>query len=87
MFYAYPADERSWTLKDQYLFGPDLLVAPVVRPGARTREVYLPAGASWTELHTGRSFDGGQDVTVDAPLAVIPVFARDDAQQELVGTI
>jgi alpha-D-xyloside xylohydrolase len=49
--------------------------------------VYLPSGASWTELHTARTFDGGQTITVEAPVAVIPVFARDDAQPELVGTI
>ena len=64
MFYGFPDDARAWTLGDQYLFGPDLLVAPVVEPGARSRQVYLPGGVTWTELHTGRSFDGGQDVTV-----------------------
>jgi alpha-D-xyloside xylohydrolase len=86
-FYGYPEDERSWTVDDQFLFGPDLLVAPVVQPGARQREVHLPAGATWTELHSGRTFDGGQTVTVDAPLAVIPVFARGDTQRELLGAI
>src|SRR4051794_8766515 len=78
MFYGYPDDERSWQLDDQYLFGPDLLVAPVLQPGARQREVFLPAGGSWTELSSGRRFDGGQVVTVEAPLAVIPVLARND---------
>ncbi len=87
MFYGFPDDERAWTLGDQYLFGPDLLVAPVVELGARSRQVYLPGGVTWTELHTGRSFDGGQDVTVDAPMAVIPVFARNDSLQQLVGAI
>jgi alpha-glucosidase (family GH31 glycosyl hydrolase) len=38
-------------------------------------------------MHTGRVFDGGQVVTVDAPLAVIPVFARDDTHPELMGFI
>jgi alpha-D-xyloside xylohydrolase len=87
MFYGYPGDERSWTVDDQFLFGPDLLVAPVVQPGAQEREVHLPAGATWTELHSGRSFDGGQTVTVDAALAVIPVFARGNTQRELLGAI
>ena len=64
MFYGYPDDERSWQVDDQYLFGPDLLVAPVVHPGARQREVFLPGGGSWTELSSGRTFDGGQVVTV-----------------------
>jgi alpha-D-xyloside xylohydrolase len=86
MFYGYPDDERSWTLEDQYLFGPDLLVAPIVEPGARARDVYLPRG-TWTELHSGRMFDGGQVVPAQAPLPVIPVFARDDTHPELVGRI
>ncbi|HSP20037.1 MAG TPA: TIM-barrel domain-containing protein [Myxococcaceae bacterium] len=87
MFYGYPDDERSWTVDDQYLFGPDLLVAPVVEPGARERDVYLPRGCAWTELHSRRTFDGGQVVMAQAPLAVIPVFARDDTHRDLVGTI
>jgi alpha-D-xyloside xylohydrolase len=87
MFYGYPGDERSWTADDQFLFGDDLLVAPVVQPGARQRDVHLPAGSRWTELHSGEAFDGGQSVTVEAPLAVIPVFARGDSQRELVGAI
>jgi len=87
MFYGFPDDERSWTLRDQYLFGPDLLVAPVVRPGARSRDVHLPGGASWTDLHTGRTYDGGGTVTLDAPLDVIPVLARDDTLRDLVGSI
>src|SRR3954471_20621716 len=87
MFYGYPDDDRSWQVDDQYLFGPDLLVAPVLQPGARQREVFLPAGGSWTELSSGRRFDGGQVVTVEAPLAVIPVLARNDSHPELVGTI
>ena|SRR5690242_8100185 len=87
MFYGFPGDERSWTLRDQYLFGPDLLVAPVVRPGDRTRDVHVPAGASWTDLHTGRTYDGGGTLTLDAPLDVIPVLARDGTHRELVGTL
>jgi alpha-D-xyloside xylohydrolase len=87
MFYGYPDDESSWTVEDQYLFGPDLLVAPVVQPGAQERNVYLPREGTWTDLHSGRTFDGGRVVTAGAPLPVIPVFARDDTHPELVGTI
>jgi alpha-D-xyloside xylohydrolase len=87
LFYAFPDDERSWTVDDQYLFGGDLLVAPVLEPGARQRDVHLPAGTTWTELHSGRTYEGGQTVTVDAPLAVLPVFARGDTHRDLVGAI
>ena len=56
------------------------MVAPVLYPGARTKEVYLPAGAKWVEVETGKVFDGGQTITVDAPLNVIPLFAKEGAK-------
>ena len=62
---------------DQFLFGPDLLVAPILHAGATSREVYLPAGAKWTDAWTGKEFKGGQTVTADAPLDKIPLYLRD----------
>jgi alpha-D-xyloside xylohydrolase len=79
LFMEFPADPTSWTVADQYLFGRDILVAPVVEAGARTREVYLPAGAEWTDHWTGSRYPGGAPVVVDAPLERIPFFLRDDA--------
>ena len=71
LFYQFPEDERVWEIKDQFLFGDQYLVAPVTEYGAREREVYLPAGARWTEQSTGKTYEGGR-----APLDVIPVFVR-----------
>lgn len=79
LFYEFPADPKSWDVSDEYLFGPDLLVAPVMEAGATQRLVYLPAGAQWTNAWTGEVLDGGQTVTVDAPLDTIPLFVRDGA--------
>ncbi|GII30036.1 glycoside hydrolase family 31 protein [Planotetraspora mira] len=76
----FPGDAAAWAVDDQFMFGRDLLVAPVTAPGARSREVYLPAGASWTHTDTGVVHLGGTRVTVDAPLNRIPLFARDDAR-------
>lgn len=87
LFYEFPTDEACWSVDDQYLFGAELLVAPVTTPGARRREVYLPAGATWTEVHSGTAYDGGQTVTADAPLAVLPLFLRDGTHPELVGAL
>lgn len=87
MFYEYPDDTRCWDLADQYMFGPDLLVAPVTRPGTRERAVYLPAGSRWTALHDGREYEGGQEIVVDTPLSVIPVLVRDGRRPELIGSL
>ena len=75
MFYEFPQDEACAELKDQYMFGADYLVAPVMAPGVRERSVYLPEG-SWQDVDTGRTYAGGQRVTVDAPLERIPVFRK-----------
>lgn len=87
MFHQFPGDETCWDLADQYMFGPDLLVAPVLEAGATDRGVYLPAGATWTDLHTGTRHDGGQWITADAPLDRIPVYTRDGALPDLIGAI
>jgi alpha-D-xyloside xylohydrolase len=79
LFVDFHDDPRCWDIDDQYLFGPDLLVAPILTLGARTREVYLPAGPTWTDPGTGQTYDGGQTVQVPAPLDRIPVLVRADA--------
>lgn len=80
LFLEFPGDAASWTVDDAYLFGRDLLVAPVLAAGARTRTAYLPAGAWWTDAWTGETYEGGTAVTVDAPLDRIPLFLRDGAR-------
>ncbi|GAA2748594.1 glycoside hydrolase family 31 protein [Amnibacterium kyonggiense] len=87
LFHEFPEDPAAWTAVDQYLFGPDLLVAPVTALGAREREVHLPAGATWVDLRSGEQHEGGRTVTVPAPLDSIPVFARDGALPELIGAL
>ena len=75
MWYAFPEDEACAALKDQYMFGDQYLVAPVLGPGLRERQVYLPAG-TWKNVDTGETLRGGRTVTVPAPLDVIPVFEK-----------
>jgi alpha-glucosidase (family GH31 glycosyl hydrolase) len=72
---AYPDDPNVWELGSQYLFGPDLLVAPVTRAGATHWPVYLPAG-TWYDFWTGERHEGGQSVSVETPLQTVPLFAR-----------
>ena len=76
MYYEFPADPACDGLKDQYMFGEKYLVAPVMQPGLRERSVYFPAGASWRDVETGAVIEGGQRLTVPAPLDVIPVYER-----------
>ena len=78
LFYDFPEDQKAWEVEDQYLFGPDVLVKPVTEAGCRSVSVYLPAGADWTNAWTGRRFQGGQTVTVDAPLEQIPLFTKNE---------
>jgi alpha-D-xyloside xylohydrolase len=75
LFVNFPADETSWEVEDQFLFGDDILVAPVVREGARDREVYLPPGATWRDAWTGAEAGPGW-ITAPAPLEIIPVYVR-----------
>jgi alpha-D-xyloside xylohydrolase len=77
LFYDFHADQRAWSVDDEYLFGPSLLVAPVFHEKARSRFVYLPAGATWTDAWTGEIHEGGTTIETDAPLERIPVFLKD----------
>ncbi len=77
LFYDFPKDANAWRIEDAYMFGPDILVAPVMEKGVTERSVYLPEGASWTDASTGRTYEGGKTVIVPAPIDVIPVMLRD----------
>ena len=69
-------DPKVADLRDEYMFGPAFLVAPVTEQGATSREVYLPAGADWYNYWTGKRFKGGQTITVEAPIETLPLFVR-----------
>jgi alpha-D-xyloside xylohydrolase len=75
---GHPEDPVCWQVDDEYLFGPDLLVAPVLEQGETTRRVYLPAG-TWWNFWTGEPVPGGRFLTVPAPLEMLPLFVRDGA--------
>jgi alpha-D-xyloside xylohydrolase len=80
LFFDFPNDVRAASIDDQFLFGPDLLVAPVLTEGARQREVYLPGGTTWTDAWRGKTVEGGQCIVVEAPLERIPLYLRADAR-------
>ncbi|MBL7856821.1 MAG: DUF5110 domain-containing protein [Cyclobacteriaceae bacterium] len=72
----FSGDNKVLGIDDEYLFGPSLLIAPVTAYKARSREVYLPAGAGWYDFHTGKYYEGGQSITADAPYSKMPVFVK-----------
>lgn len=76
LFVDFSEDPEAWDVDDQFLLGPDVLIAPVLRPGAVEREVYLPLGASWVDTATDQEYPGGTRLRADAPLNRIPVYSR-----------
>jgi alpha-glucosidase/alpha-D-xyloside xylohydrolase len=71
----YPGDERARAIGDQFLWGRDLLIAPVHQKGATTREVYLPAG-DWYDWWTNEKVAGGDTTTRTVDLATMPIYVR-----------
>ena len=71
----FTSDPRALNVGDQFMFGPAMLVAPVMEPGADTRRMYLPK-ATWYDFWTGRAQAGGATITTTAPLDRMPLFVR-----------
>lgn len=86
LFYHYPQQPESWQVEDQYLLGRDLLVAPVLHAGQHERRIWLPAGDRWI-ARCGTQYQGGQWLTMETPLSVIPVLVRAEADPELVAAM
>jgi alpha-D-xyloside xylohydrolase len=87
----FAADKQTHNLTDEFLFGNNILVAPVVKPLyvssqdgkgkedyalPKNRSVYLPQGADWVDFYTGASFKGGQTIQREAPIDLIPLFVK-----------
>jgi alpha-D-xyloside xylohydrolase len=74
LFIDHPDDEHAWLVDDEFMFGPDILVAPVLESGQTARGVYLPAGFDWTNVWTGVTYAGGRNLAVESPIDRIPLF-------------
>ncbi|MCZ6679314.1 MAG: family 31 glucosidase [Candidatus Poribacteria bacterium] len=85
LFFDFENDPEVANIEDQFLFGADLLIAPILGYQVRSRAVYLPAGTDWTDAWTKEKLSGGQTVHADAPLERIPIFVRGNNNAELVG--
>ena len=70
------ADPKTWNIGDQFMFGPAILVNPVLKQDATHRTVYLPDSPAWYDFWSGESVKGGQEVESEAPLERIPLYVR-----------
>jgi alpha-D-xyloside xylohydrolase len=86
LFLEFPQEEPAWEVGNEYLLGPDVLVAPVTSFGARERDVYLPEGASWVDAWTGEPVTTTGWVTAAAPLDRIPVYLRQGGALKTLST-
>jgi len=86
LFYHYPQDSLAWRVEDEYLFGRELLVAPVYRKGERARSVYFPAGDRWIDIFTGTEYGGGAERHVAIPLDRIGCFVRKGSENRVFPT-
>ncbi len=76
LFYEFPSDLKCWEITDEYMYGANILVAPVLEAGVRKRKVYLPLGHTWLESRTGLEYNGGEEVMVEAPIDYMPTFTK-----------
>jgi alpha-glucosidase len=77
LWLEFPDDPRAWQDGDEYLLGPNLLVAPALDPGVDSVAAYLPSGADWNDIRDDRAFAGGATVDLPAPLrGPPPMLAR-----------
>ncbi len=86
LFFDFPTDDNCWEIEDQFMFGPDILVAPIIFEGTKSRKVYLPEGSTWRDAWTDEIFRSGQWLNADAPLERIPLYLRGDAKLPIINS-
>jgi alpha-glucosidase len=76
LWYEFPEDKGTYLVNDEYMIGDDVLVAPVVKEGMTTRDVYLPLGAEWVDWWTGEKLESGKTHNLPVPIDRLPIFVR-----------
>jgi alpha-glucosidase (family GH31 glycosyl hydrolase) len=88
LWYHFPRDPATFDITDQYMLGPDVIVAPVLSKGATARDLYLPAG-KWRDAKSAAVLEGGRTLKAHpAPLDVLPLFVREGSKADkLAGAL
>lgn len=73
----FPADAAVRNIGDQFMFGPSILVNPIIHYKATNRQLYLPAGTGWFDFYTGARLEGGRTLTADAPVERVPLYIKE----------
>lgn len=81
LFLHYEDDAATYAIQDAYLYGSELLVAPVWQADQSEREIHLPRGDRWVHVWSGKTYEGGGEVSVGAPLGQPAIFYRESSQQ------
>ncbi len=76
LVFDFGSDPDALDIPDQFMFGPEVMVAPVDRKGANLRTVYLPGGTDWYDFWTGTRLAGKQTVVANAPIETLPLYVR-----------
>lgn len=76
LMFDFTNDKDVADVKNQYMFGPSLMISPIVKPNQQKHEIYLPKESNWFNYHTGESYSGGQKIQIKPELNTTPVFAK-----------
>ncbi|MAE09463.1 MAG: glycosyl hydrolase [Bacteroidetes bacterium] len=76
LFYEFPNDTLSYSVENEYMFGDEMLVAPVIEREKKIKQIYLPFGSYWYDFWTNKKHDGNQWINVDVNLETIPLFVK-----------
>ncbi len=77
LFFEFPDDENSYSIANEYMFGSEFLVAPILNPHQKTKSVYLPQQAKWYDFFTNRKFPGGNEYTIPVSINNMPLFVKE----------
>ncbi len=81
LFYQFPEDKTSWEIEDEYMFGGDILVCPIMHKGAAEKKIYLPKGKNWVDVWSKKVYSGGEYITVPVTIEDIPLFVTEERKE------